>query len=106
MLGIFRSLPGGTGVIDPVDRKQLKEWPVPRGGTNDAESGELVRFELARGGRAGMQSARVTERLGNPQAQQMTSLIAVHAHGIPDTFPDAVLAEADCRQGAGARRTA
>ena len=24
----------------------------------------------------------------------MTSLIAVHAHGIPDTFPDAVLAEA------------
>ncbi len=95
MLGIFRSLPGGTGVIDPIERKQLKEWPVARGNTNDAESGELVRFELARGGRAGVQTARVTERLGNPQAQQMTSLIAVHAHGIPDTFPDAVLAEAD-----------
>ena len=95
LLGIFRSLPGGTGVIDPIDRKQLKEWPVARGGTNDAENGELVRFELARGGRAGVQTARVTERLGNPQAQQMTSLIAVHAHGIPDTFPDAVLAEAD-----------
>ena len=30
-LGIFRALPGGAGVIDPVDRKQLKEWPVPRG---------------------------------------------------------------------------
>ncbi len=94
-LGIFRSLPGGTGVIDPVDRKQLKEWPVARGGTNDAESGELVRFELTRGGRAGVQTARVTERLGNPQAQQMTSLIAVHAHGIPDTFPEPVLAEAE-----------
>ena len=94
MLGIFRSLPGGTGVIDPIERKQLKEWPVARGNTNDAESGELVRFELARGGRAGVQTARVTERLGNPQAQRMTSLIAVHAHGIPDTFPDAVLAEA------------
>jgi ribonuclease R len=77
MLGIFRSLPGGIGVIDPVDRKQLKEWPVTRGNTNDAENGELVRFELARGGRAGVQIARVTERLGNPQAQQMTSLIAV-----------------------------
>ena len=51
MLGIFRSLPGGAGVIDPVDRKQLKEWPVPRGSTNDAENGELVRFELARGAR-------------------------------------------------------
>ena len=94
MLGIFRSLQGGTGVIDPIERKQLKEWPVARGNTSDAESGELVRFELARGGRAGVQTARVTERLGNPQAQRMTSLIAVHAHGIPDTFPDAVLAEA------------
>lgn len=94
LVGIFRSLPGGTGVIDPVDRKQLKEWPVARGATNDAENGELVRFELTRGGRAGVQTARITERLGNPAAQQMTSLIAVHAHGIPDTFPDAVLAEA------------
>ena len=27
-LGIFRALPGGGGVIDPVDRKQLKEWRV------------------------------------------------------------------------------
>jgi ribonuclease R len=95
MLGIFRSLPGGTGVIDPVERKQLKEWPVTWGNTGDAESGELVRFQLARGGRYGVQTARVVERLGNPGAQQMTSLIAVHAHGIPDTFPEAALAEAE-----------
>jgi ribonuclease R len=94
MLGIFRALSGGAGVIDPVDRKQLKEWPVPRGQTNEAENGELVRFELTRSSRMGVQSARVTERLGNPGRQQMTSLIAVHAHGIPDVFPEAVLAEA------------
>jgi len=95
LLGIFRALPGGTGVIDPVDRKQLKEWPVTRGNTGDAENDELVRFELARGGRYGVQTAQVIERLGNPAAQQMTSLIAVHAHGIPDTFPEAALAEAE-----------
>jgi ribonuclease R len=95
LLGIFRTLPGGTGVIDPVDRKQLKEWPVTRGNTGDAENGELVRFELARGGRYGVQTARVVERLGNPAAQQMTSLIAVHAHGIPDKFPETALAEAE-----------
>jgi len=94
LLGIFRTLPGGAGVIDPVDRKQLKEWPVPRGATGDAENGELVRFEI-RGSRMGVQTARVIERLGNPQAQQLTSLIAVHAHGIPDTFPEAALAEAE-----------
>src|SRR6478609_10747415 len=34
-------------------------------------------------------------RLGNPQDQRATSLIAIHAHGIPDTFPEAVLIEAD-----------
>jgi len=95
LLGIFRALPGGTGVIEPVDRKQLKEWPVTRGNTDDAENGDLVRFELARGGRYGVQTAQVIERLGNPAAQQLTSLIAVHAHGIPDTFPEAALAEAE-----------
>ena len=95
LLGIFRALPGGTGVIDPVERKQLKEWPVARGATGDAENGELVRFEIARGSRVGVQTARVLERLGNPAAQQMTSLIAVHAHGIPDRFPEAALAEAE-----------
>jgi ribonuclease R len=93
-LGIFRALPGGHGVIDPVDRKQLKEWRVARGATNDAESGELVRFELG-GGRFGAANARVTVRLGNTQDQRATSLIAIHAHGIPDTFPEAVLREAD-----------
>ncbi len=95
LLGIFRALPAGTGVIDPIDRKQLKEWPVARGNANDAENGELVRFELMRSSRMGVQTARVTERLGNPQAQQLTSLIAVHAHGIPDVFPEAALAEAE-----------
>jgi ribonuclease R len=93
-LGIFRALPGGHGVIDPVDRKQLKEWRVARGATNDAEHGELVRFELG-GGRFGAANARITDRLGNPQDQRATSLIAIHAHGIPDTFPEAVLREAD-----------
>ena len=95
LLGIFRALPDGRGVIDPVDKKQLKEWTVARGSTGDAENGELVRFEVARSPRYGAPAARVTERLGNPEAQQATSLIAIHVHGIPDTFPPAVLADAD-----------
>jgi ribonuclease R len=95
LLGIFRALPGGSGVIDPVDRKQLKEWSVARGGTGEAQDGELVRFELTRSSRFGVQTARITERLGNPAAQQATSLIAIHAHGIPDIFPEAALAEAE-----------
>ena len=95
MLGIFRSLPGGAGVIDPIDRKQLKEWPVPRGNTGDAKNGELVRFELSGSKRFGHSAARVAACLGNPQDERATSLIAIHAHGIPNSFPDAVIAEAE-----------
>jgi ribonuclease R len=95
LLGIFRALRDGRGVIDPIDKKQLKEWTVPRGATGDAENGELVRFEIARSARYGVPAARIVERLGNPEAQQSISLIALHAHGIPDVFPPAVVAEAD-----------
>ena len=95
LLGIFRLLHGGAGVIDPVDRKQLREWPVPRGSTGNAENGELVRFEFARSGRFGVQGARVTERLGSPSEQRATSLISIHAHGIPDVFPQKAIEEAE-----------
>jgi ribonuclease R len=95
LLGIFRALKDGRGVIDPIDKKQLKEWTVPRGATGEAKDGELVRFEIARSARYGVPTARIVDRLGNPEAQQAISLIAVHAHGIPDVFPPAVIAEAD-----------
>jgi ribonuclease R len=95
LLGIFRALKDGRGIIDPIDKKELKEWTVPRGAAGEAKDGELVRFEIARSARYGVPTARIIERLGNPEAQQAISLIAVHAHGIPDVFPPAVIAEAD-----------
>ena len=95
LLGIFRALKDGRGIIDPIDKKQLKEWTVPRGVAAEAKDGELVRFEIARSSRYGVPTARVVERIGNPEAQQAISLIAVHAHGIPDVFPAPVIAEAD-----------
>jgi ribonuclease R len=94
MLGIFRSRKGGGGVIDPVDRKELKEWSIAPGDAGEAKDGDLVRFELNRSGRFHVPQARVAESLGNPQDQRKISLIAVHAHGIPDEFPGGVLAEA------------
>ncbi len=95
LLGIFLALDKGRGVIDPIDKKQLKEWTVPSGSTAEAEDGELVRFEIAHSARYGVPTARILERLGNPEAQAAISLIALHAHGIPDVFPPAVIAEAD-----------
>jgi ribonuclease R len=92
-LGIFRQHRGGGGVIDPVDRKELKEWPIRAGDEGEAKTGDLVRFDLQRAGRYGVPQARVLETLGNPQDQRKVSLIAVHTHGIPDAFPASVLAE-------------
>jgi ribonuclease R len=92
-LGIFRAKAKGGGVIDPVDRKELKEWPIAPGDEGDAKHGDLVRFDLAREHRYGVAQARVAETLGNPNDQKKISLIAIHAHGIPDEFPHAVLAE-------------
>ena len=94
-LGIFRAHAKGGGVIDPVDRRELKEWRIAAGDESDASDGDLVRFDLARAGRSGVPQARVIETLGNPQDQRKISLIAVHAHGIPDEFPSGVLAEVE-----------
>jgi ribonuclease R len=93
-LGIYRTRPDGGGSIDPIDRKELREWPIAPGDAGEAKSGDLVRFELNRTGRYGVAQARVVDLLGNPQDQRKISLIAVHAHGLPDEFPPAVLAEA------------
>jgi ribonuclease R len=93
LLGIFRAAKRGGGMIDPVDRKDLKEWPVHPGNEGDAADGELVRFDIVRRHREGVPEARVAERLGNPQDQRQISLIAIHTHGLPDGFPDSVLAE-------------
>jgi ribonuclease R len=106
-LGIFRTRPKGGGIIDPVDRKELKEWPIAPGDEGKAKDGDLVRFDLARtGGRYGVPQARVVETLGNPKDQRKISLIAVHAHGIPDEFPPAVLREVGAlREATPAGRT-
>jgi ribonuclease R len=92
MLGIYRA--GGLrgGSIDPIDRKALKEWAVARGDDNGAKDGDLVRFDTVRGGHR-LTTARVDEVLGNPDEQQKISLIAIHAHGLPDEFPEPVLDE-------------
>jgi ribonuclease R len=94
LLGILRMTKRGAATIQPVDRRELREWPVAPGDHGTAENGDLVRFEVARHTRHGPPRARVVEALGNPQDQRKISLIAIHSHGIQDDFPESVLAEA------------
>jgi len=95
LLGIYRAISGGGGVIDPIDRKQLREWSVHPNDAHDAKDGDLVRFEIEKGRRFGPLRARVVELFGNPDAQGAVSLIALHSLGLPDEFPEPVLNDAE-----------
>jgi ribonuclease R len=95
LLGIFRARKGGGGTIEPIDRKELRAWQVQQGNAGDAKDGDLVRFDLSARNRQSNSEARVLETLGNPDDQRKISLIAVHAHGLPDDFPASVIAESE-----------
>jgi ribonuclease R len=96
VLGIFRGLPGGGGRLVPVDKKQLgRELSIPAGATASAEDGDLVAVEVVRHGRLGLPAGSVVERLGSLKSERAVSLIAIHAHGIPQAFPRTAPAEAE-----------
>ena len=100
VLGIFRFNAEG-GRIVAIDKGEGKEWIVGPDQTNEAKDGELVEAEQSGPkGRLGLPRARIVARLGNPAAPKAVSLIAIHQHGIPDAFTDAVMGEADAAKPA------
>ncbi len=99
VLGVFRSTDEG-GRIVPIDKGADREWRVARDAMGGARDGELVEAEQVGNRRMGLPQARIVERLGDPSGAKAVSLIAIHQHGIPDQFPDAVIAEADAAQPA------
>lgn len=101
VLGVFRKGAEG-GRIVPIDKGSDKEWIVPTGAENGAKDGELVEGQqTGPKGRMGLPKAKVTDRLGDPSQPKAISLIAIHQHGIPDDFPDAVISEADAMKPVG-----
>ena len=101
IVGIFRKATEGGRIVS-IDKGSDKEWQVVADATQGAKDGELVEAELAGPkARLGLPRARIIDRLGDPTAPKAVSLIAIHQHGIPDAFPDAVIAEADAMQAAG-----
>ena len=100
ILGIFRKGAEG-GRIVPISKGSDKEWSVASDATGGAKDGELVEAEQAGPkARMGLPKARITDRLGNPAAPKAVSLIAIHEYGIPDDFPDDVVAQADAAKPA------
>jgi ribonuclease R len=94
ILGIYRAGSEG-GRIVPIDRGADLEWRVPAADAGGVKDGELVEAEQTGSQPLGLPRARVVSVLGDPHAPKAVSLIAIHQHGIPDAFPDAVLAEAE-----------
>ncbi len=93
-IGIFRETSSG-GRIVPIDKKSDREWVVNQTDRGGAKDGELVEIERVGARKIGLPQARIVERLGDPLAPRSISLIAIHEHGIPDSFPPEVSAEAE-----------
>jgi ribonuclease R len=96
LLGIFRARPNAPARLVPVDKKSLgREIEILPGAENGAQDGDLVSAELASKRAYGLPQARVREKLGSLKSERAVSLIAIHAHGIPNVFPRDTLAEAE-----------
>jgi ribonuclease R len=96
LLGVFRKLPNGGGRLVPVDKKQVgRELNIASTDTGGAEDGDLVSVDLVRTRGYGLASGKVKERLGSLATEKAISLIAIHAHEIPQAFSPSALREAE-----------
>ena len=101
ILGVFRVKPNGGARLEPIDKKMLgRELNIPQGATGDAQDGDLVAVETQRVSRFGPPNGRVVERLGSLASEKAVSLIAIHAHSIPDVFRRETLNEAEAAKPA------
>ena len=101
VLGIFRRTPDGGGRLVPVDKKQAgRELNIAKADTGGAEDGDLVSVDIVRTRGFGLASGKVKERLGSLSSEKAVSLIAIHAHEIPQAFAPAALREAEAAKPA------
>ncbi len=96
VLGIFRADPAGGGRVVPIDKRNARagEFTVAEAGDGGAKDGDLVAVDVLRSGRFGLPAVRVHERLGSLASEKAMSLIAIHAHNIPNAFSADALTEA------------
>ena len=93
--------PDGGGRLVPVDKKQAgRELNIAPPDTGGAEDGDLVSVDLVRTRGYGLASGKVKERLGSLSNEKAISLIAIHAHEIPQAFSPSALREAEAAEAA------
>ena len=90
LLGVVEIDRAGNAWLAPVDKRVRQSAKISDLGS--AEDGQLVLAE--RIGRSERSGVKVTEIFGDPLAPGAFSLIAIAKHGIPNVFPEEVIAEA------------
>jgi len=98
-LGVVTRIGDGLRIV-PVDKRAKSEFLLPPEATMGAEPGELVWAEVQPGRPLGLKSARVVERLGPTMGPRSISLITIHDHDIPHTFPPEALEQATAARAA------
>ena len=85
----------GVAYLTPDNPRFTHRVLVPQSQLGGAESGQIVIVEITQQpSRSAQPVGRVSTVLGDHGAPGMETDIAIHSHGLPFEFPDAVLAEA------------
>jgi ribonuclease R len=94
VLGIVVQVEGERR-IQPIEKRNRNDYVIERSSI-EADIGDLVRAETIGRNRIGLKRAKIVERIAEAEGPRAISLISVHQHGIPVSFPDAArkLAEA------------
>ncbi|MBO6716653.1 MAG: ribonuclease R [Rhizobiaceae bacterium] len=99
VLGVLRKTADGFR-IEPVVRGE-PEIEIPADALNGAKPDDLVEVEpQSRAGRYGPPRGRVAAVVGSMDSEKAISMIAIHAHGIPNVFPETVIKEAEAARPA------
>ena len=93
VVGVYRANTHG-GIVEPTSRKDKLDYIVERHDAKEAKDGDLVRISPRQGRGYGPKRATVIEVIGRLDDPRSASIIALHTHGVPDEFPQAVLEEA------------
>lgn len=81
--------------VEPVDRRSKDVLLVPHTQAEGLKDGDLVLAAIEKGEqRYGPKRGKILETIGREDDPRAASLIAIHAHGVPTGFSEAVEAEA------------
>ncbi len=94
VLGVIRKSARETRV-EPVDKRSKDVLIVPQAQAEGLRDGDLVLATIEKGEhRYGPKRGKVLETIGREDDPRAASLLAIHAHGVPTGFSEAVETEA------------